>query len=1364
MFNVMHQAWRLLLLVLVHGTYAQRSLPSWVSSLPTFADPDANELFLAVVHNETGDVFVGGQNVLYHFSSDLELKVSIFRLICQVRPIDNLEEYHWVEPYNETLGFTTNENIKSYALFNRGLDGQTSLITASFDDNDKRNSKSAPFLSSKILKKDGDRFYFQYTYQSNFASSRVVFKSDSSRYPCDDGFTYGGFIYFPVLYHQESTVLFVVKRVERENKLVRFCANDTTFRSYAELPIICKYEDKVLKNLVAAHLGPSKKYPDKSALYTIFMDDEKTGSALCIFPMREIEKAFTTYERRCNDDIVGETCGRKQMTQVSDFCGSEVRPYICTHTCMVKYFVFVRGGVTISFITVLKQRNGIVVIARTKQGELIKINGTTGVIISRKLILGKKLTHAKPFTYDQQNKHAYLLAENKVIKYPVASCRAHETCKECFTRGKSDPLGCGWCSDGRCSQEEECAHPQTFSLDTCTPVLIGAFPKRSPIQGSNNFTIFGDNFGSYVDAERNSVLVAGIPCTPTFWNNTLVNCTLGATPTEISGPVSLFSTNNYSSSLGYSIGGSLTTKNNFTYYAGPRLYGIRPSKGPDSGGTQVTLYGQNLDDDKEKQRFVSVYGRLCHIKKFDANTITCVTSYPWGTKEPNHTIALEINQILYVLDKHPPSDFNTSGLSQTFDFTIDPFITNIQPGYTTVSGLMNLTATGKYFDSVQFPKLVMKVDENQIVGKTEFIEDCFTDPQSNGTMMTCHTPSLKDRLVYPTRTRPLLASVSFLMDGVEALSSREFPRNHRDLSRLLYYPDPDFTVFDGTEKVKNGQKLLQIRGDNLDLLHSKEKLKVRIGTNETCVITRVSSETLSCNLAPSLFSSNSPLNETNLPVEVLSGSTTHLLGYIELDHQKDPQANTQEESYEGSQEEGTNLWVILLVTAVVVICSLVAFVSYKYCWCPGKKLFPFNPTTPTSVNNDYRPIRTFVPRVQDEQIVIKEPLNQSATVYVRRGPVLNGSLSMALVNAAPPIIPEDRASTLESSLVEEIFPNIDKNTLLQFAQRNLIISNRYLTVFSDEKLGSGHFGCVYKGVLRRPNEIEQIQVAVKVLHQHSWTDPMNVEIFLQEAEVMLNLHHPNVVGLHGVCFDKEGPSIVLPFLCNGSLYEYLRDETKAFKVSDLLKFAVDVAAGMKYLEKKFKLHRDLAARNILLDRKRNAMVSDFGLSRDIYSKGFYDWQKDSETKVPMKWTAPEALKNRNFTTKSDVWSFGVLIWEIMTRGMDPYNEVPNFEMLEYLFGGRRLPWPEKCPLPVYKVMLACWNLDKDLRPTFAELHEYLSFLYQDLLRSMGAQSQPEPVYVPAKHSVYHDDSKEMYLSMAGKPLQWEVDNEAINNA
>ncbi|CAL4102604.1 unnamed protein product, partial [Meganyctiphanes norvegica] len=253
------------------------------------------------------------------------------------------------------------------------------------------------------------------------------------------------------------------------------------------------------------------------------------------------------------------------------------------------------------------------------------------------------------------------------------------------------------------------------------------------------------------------------------------------------------------------------------------------------------------------------------------------------------------------------------------------------------------------------------------------------------------------------------------------------------------------------------------------------------------------------------------------------------------------------------------------------------------------------------------------------------------------------------------------------------------------------------------KLGGGQYGDVYEAVWKRYN----ICVAVKTLKE----DTMALKDFLEEAAIMKEMKHPNLVQLLGVCTREPPFYIVTEFMTRGNLLDYLRN-CNHNEVNEvvLLYMATQVAAGMEYLEDRNFIHRDLAARNCLVGENHLVKVADFGLARlmrdDTYTA-------HAGAKFPIKWTAPEGLAYNKFSTKSDVWAFGILLWEIATYGVSPYPGVDLTNVYHLLESGYRMDCPQGCPTRVYELMKQCWLWNPGDRPTFSYSHHSLETMFQE---------------------------------------------------
>ncbi|XP_078673467.1 uncharacterized protein LOC144912289 [Branchiostoma floridae x Branchiostoma belcheri] len=267
-------------------------------------------------------------------------------------------------------------------------------------------------------------------------------------------------------------------------------------------------------------------------------------------------------------------------------------------------------------------------------------------------------------------------------------------------------------------------------------------------------------------------------------------------------------------------------------------------------------------------------------------------------------------------------------------------------------------------------------------------------------------------------------------------------------------------------------------------------------------------------------------------------------------------------------------------------------------------------------------------------------------------------------------------------------------------------------------LDEGNFGLVRKAGLRSEDG-RMSTVAVKTLQATSHARAPEVAGFLQEGITMKGFDHKNVLGLIGVCVPPDGyPAVVLPFMTHGSLLAYLRNDENDVSMKQACTFCLDVARGMEYLSMLKFVHRDLAARNCMVNGNLEVKVGDFGLSRHLHTKQYYRLGAEDDRELPIRWMAPESFRRRTYTTKTDVWSFGVLMWEVMTRGLQPYQQLNNCEVAGFVCSGHRLDCPEYCTERLHGLMLHCWAADSDDRPSFPEVTAELE---RTLLASTGHQ-------------------------------------------
>uniref|UniRef100_A0A7N8YD22 Focal adhesion kinase 1 n=1 Tax=Mastacembelus armatus TaxID=205130 RepID=A0A7N8YD22_9TELE len=254
-------------------------------------------------------------------------------------------------------------------------------------------------------------------------------------------------------------------------------------------------------------------------------------------------------------------------------------------------------------------------------------------------------------------------------------------------------------------------------------------------------------------------------------------------------------------------------------------------------------------------------------------------------------------------------------------------------------------------------------------------------------------------------------------------------------------------------------------------------------------------------------------------------------------------------------------------------------------------------------------------------------------------------------------------------------------------------------------IGEGQFGDVHQGVYNSP--VSPLPVAIKTC-KNCTSDSVR-EKFLQEALTMRQFDHPHIVKLIGVI--TENPVWIIMELCTlGELRSFLQVRKYSLDLATLILFAYQLSTALAYLESKRFVHRDIAARNVLVSSVDCVMLGDFGLSRYMEDSSYY---KASKGKLPIKWMAPESINFRRFTSASDVWMFGVCMWEILMYGIKPFQGVKNNDVIGRIENGERLAMPPQCPPTLYSLMTKCWSYDPSKRPRFTELKTQLSTILEE---------------------------------------------------
>ena len=248
-------------------------------------------------------------------------------------------------------------------------------------------------------------------------------------------------------------------------------------------------------------------------------------------------------------------------------------------------------------------------------------------------------------------------------------------------------------------------------------------------------------------------------------------------------------------------------------------------------------------------------------------------------------------------------------------------------------------------------------------------------------------------------------------------------------------------------------------------------------------------------------------------------------------------------------------------------------------------------------------------------------------------------------------------------------------------------------------LSVGEFGETWKG--RRDAKLVSVMIKTNIATN------IPQETFLKEANVLKKLCHDNIIQLYGVCTKEYPFYIVTELMETGNLQAYLNHQNKIgqdLTPSETIDIAVQVANGMIYLGEQDYIHCDLRAENILVGEYNTVKIANFYLARHLNGNKYYIMKEG--THFATRWTAPEGITSNRLRIKSDVWSFNILLWELVTKGSKPYPGMTNEHVLEAVPQGYRMPEPKDCPEPFYKIMLDCWKLNDGKRPTFNNIHHH----------------------------------------------------------
>ncbi|XP_041349997.1 plexin-A4-like isoform X2 [Gigantopelta aegis] len=533
----------------------------------------------------------------------------------------------------------------------------------------------------------------------------------------------------------------------------------------------------------------------------------------------------------------------------------------------------------------------------------------------------------------------------------------------------------------------------------------------------------------------------------------------------------------------------------------------------------------------------------------------------------------------------------------------------------------------------------------------------------------CPVPGIMNPGVNVTDTSPLEVHYGFNMDGVMTLKNIS---HQNQFGPILYYPDPDIYSFSGDSHLKKYIKddWLSIQGRFRTVNPLISNVMVYVGM-DLCENPAATDTAITCKPPPQPAGID---NMGKATVEVHIGNLKADVGYLQY--------------YEVSNSDkpialGVILGVVLPILAIIILLTICVIRRHRK-HGPSENYIP-------DVLKDYEG------KKEEEEI----GMNNVSIKADMNGQILDDKDS-------GPYIAELLGKFEDSALHHSI--------------SSMLIPRSRLDI--GELIGKGHFGAVYKAQYQRSGEDKPIQVALKTLNCNN-TEAEAMQTFLQDTAMLKNLQNKHILSVVGVCITtSEEPIIIMPFMATEDLKSYIREPSKEITVMELLDFGRQVAEGMVYLAEAKVVHRNLSARNCIVMEDGTVHLTDYGITSSLFSREFY-FSAESTVKDLYKWMSIETLDNFEFSTQSDVWSFGIVLWELMTRGVTPYPDVDSGDLKSYLQSGKRMRKPKQCPEDIYRLMTQCWMETPGDRPTFQKsLEELIRFTQTEEVGGDTSENQP----------------------------------------